>query len=98
MVEDRRIPSVDRSKTVPSKTAGGAKNSVKASPQKTANRKETEKLQREERQAAKQDAGPGAKNAKDTKDAPGAQAIADAMSSDQVLEMKPERFSSGSLR
>jgi len=84
-VEDRRVPGVDRSKTVASKAAGGAKDAGKASPQKTASPKGTEKPQREERQAAKE--------------SPGAGAVADAVSSDdQILEMKPDRFSSRSLR
>jgi hypothetical protein len=69
-VEDRRVPGVDRSKTV----------AAKASPQKTPSAKVTEKPQREERQAAKESPGTGA--------------IGDAVSSDdQILEMKPDRFS-----
>ncbi len=83
-VEDRRVPSVDRSKAVASKAPGTARDPGKASPRKTANREGTETPQREERQAAKE--------------SPGAHAIADAVSGDQILELKPERFSSRSLR
>jgi hypothetical protein len=79
-VEDRKVPGVDRSKTVASKTVGGAKDSVRASPQKTANRKATEKPQPDERQA--------------TKESTGANAIADAVSSDQVVDMKPDKYPS----
>jgi hypothetical protein len=90
-VEDRRVPGVDRSKTVTSKAAAGAKDSAKASPQKTANRKGTEKPQPEERQAAKEHSSPNAKNGKDTTASAGAGAIADAISGDQVVDMKPDK-------
>jgi hypothetical protein len=84
-VEDRRAPGLDRSKTATAKAAGGVRDSGKALPQKTASPKATEKPQREERQTAKE--------------VPGAQAIPDAVSGqDQILEMKPERFSSRSSR
>ena len=86
-VEDRRVPGVDRSKAVASKAAVGAKDSGKASPQKTANRKGTEKPQPEERQAVKEPANLTAKSA----ESPGAHAIADAVSSDQVVDMKPDK-------
>jgi hypothetical protein len=89
-VEDRRVPGVDRSKTVAPKAAAGARDSEKASPQKTANRKATEKPQREERQAVKEPANLTAKNA----ESPGAHAVADAVSSDQVVDMKPDKYPS----
>src|SRR5687767_2536929 len=85
-VEDRRAPGLDRSKTATAKPAGGARDPGKASPQKTASPQVTEKPQYEER-------------AKVTKESPGAQAIPDAVSGqDQILVMKPERFSTRSLR
>jgi hypothetical protein len=86
-VEERRVPGADRPKAVASKTTGGA--GVSQAP----NRKATKTPQREERQAANEDASLDAKNGKDTK-APGAHASADVTSSDyQVLDMKPSRSS-----
>ena len=56
--------------------------------------KRTEKPQREERQAVKEPANLNAKNA----ESPGAHAIADAVSSDQVVDMKPDKYPSRSSR
>jgi hypothetical protein len=83
-VEDRRVPGADRSKAVASK--------AKTSPRKA------EKPQREERQVAKEPASLTATSAKDAAEPAGARAIGDAMSGDQVLEIKPERHTSRFLR
>jgi hypothetical protein len=76
-VEDRTVAS-----------KAGAKDSGKAAPQKAPNREATQKPQREERRAAKEQPSP---SAKDTTPSPGAHAIADAVSSDQVVDMKPDK-------
>ena|SRR5688572_12278671 len=78
-VEDRAVAS-----------KAAAKDSGKASPRKAPNREATQKPQREERQAAKESTSLNAKNA----DSPGAHAIADAVSSDQVVDMKPDKYPS----
>jgi hypothetical protein len=79
-VEDRTVAS-----------KAGAKDSGKASPRKAPNREATQKPQREERQAAKEHSSPNAKSANDTTASPGAHAIADAISGDQVVDMKPDK-------
>ncbi len=84
-VEDRKVPGADRSRTAAAKPTGAARDAGKASAQKTASAKVTEKPQREESQGAREALGIGA--------------IGDAVSGDdQVLEMKPDRFSTRSLR
>jgi hypothetical protein len=91
-VEDRRAPGVDRSKAAASQATAGARVSQAPS------RKGTKKPQREEPPTAREDPG---LNAKETKEisSPGAHASADAMSGDyQILDMKPQKPSSGSFR
>jgi hypothetical protein len=79
-VEDRTVAS-----------KAGAKDSGKTSPRKAPNREATQKSQREERQAAKEHSSPSAKHGKDTTASAGAGAIADAISGDQVVDMKPDK-------